>query len=130
MGEEKNNEYSEETEEQIPQENTESTETETNLAEKADTEETPKPKPKKKEAAVAELPAEAIPKRRGRPKGSLNKTKPKVQEPENDDSPVETYANPPEKTISAITSLLQDFEARQAARQTKRSQFYSSFLPR
>ena len=96
-----------------------------------------KPKPQAQateEAAPAEAAAEPAeretpaPRRRGRPKGSLNKKKarPVLEEAEDDESPVErsSYQNPPERTISAIASLLQDFEMRQAARQTKRSQFY------
>ena len=67
-------------------------------------------------------------------KGSLNKVRPVMQEAQDDDSPVATsrssYENPPERTISAIASLLLDFEQRQVARQSKRNQFYSSFLPR
>ena len=101
-----------------------------------------KAKPKAKGKAQAE-PTEPVllveppaPKRRGRPKGSLNKVKPVTREAEDDDDspPVSasrsSYQNPPERTISAIASLLQDFEERQAARQSIRSQFYSSFLPR
>ena len=102
-----------------------------------------KPKAKEKvkvEAEPIEPEVRPAPKRRGRPKGSLNKAlsgrvKPVIQEESDDDDCIasksrSSYQNPPEKTISAIASLLQDFEERQILRQSKRNQFYSSFLLR